>query len=100
MKYFVTGFAAVLWSLTGCAKTAPTIYDPDPNHLWNQLNEALFVRTAEDGTKYGPDELDILYWHRTTNLLAGASHQRSVTSLAHPIPPANDNDLIELSQVV
>ncbi|MGD0744130.1 MAG: hypothetical protein ABSA45_03150 [Verrucomicrobiota bacterium] len=58
-----------------------TIYDPNPNHLWNRLNETLFERTAQDGKKYGLDELDILYWGRTTNLLAGASHQQALSVL-------------------
>src|SRR5208282_1001345 len=58
-----------------------TIYNPDPNHLWNRLNETLFVRTAQDGKKYGLDELDILYWFRTTNLLAGTSQQQAISIL-------------------
>ena len=58
-----------------------TIYDPDPNHLWNRLNETLFVRTAQDRKKYGLDELDILYWFRTTNLLAGTSQQQAISIL-------------------
>ncbi len=29
------------------------IYDSDPRHLWNRLHEALFIRTAPDGKKYG-----------------------------------------------
>ncbi len=58
-----------------------TIYDPDPNHLWNRLNETLFVRTAQDGKKYGLDELDILYWASTTNLLAGTSHHKALAIL-------------------
>ena len=58
-----------------------TIYDSDTNHLWNRLNETLFVRKAQDSKKYGLDELDILYWVRTTNLLAGASHQQALSIL-------------------
>jgi hypothetical protein len=58
-----------------------TNYDPDPNHLWNRLNETLFERTAQDGKKYGLDELDILYWGRTTNLLAGTSHHKALAIL-------------------
>lgn len=57
---------------------ANTIYDSDTNHLWNRLNETLFERTAQDGKKYGLDELDILYWASTTNLLTGASHQKAL----------------------
>jgi hypothetical protein len=60
---------------------ANTIYDSDTNHLWNRLNETLFERTAQDGKKYGLDELDILYWARTTNLLTGVSHQRAISVL-------------------
>jgi hypothetical protein len=60
---------------------ANTIYDSDTNHLWNRLNETLFERTAQDGKKYGLDELDILYWVRTTNLLSGVSHQRAMAVL-------------------
>jgi len=58
-----------------------TIYDSDTNHLWNRLNETLFERTAQDGKKYGLDELDILYWFRTTNLLSGVSHQQAISVL-------------------
>ena len=58
-----------------------TIYDSDTNHLWNRLNETLFERTAQDGKKYGLDELDILYWDRTTNLLTGVSHQQALSIL-------------------
>jgi hypothetical protein len=65
----------------GDASDANTIYDSDTNHLWNRLNETLFERTAQDGKKYGLDELDILYWFRTTNLLAGASHQKPISVL-------------------
>ena len=60
-----------------------TIYDSDTNHLWNRLNETLFERTAQDGKKYGLDELDILYWDRTTNLLTGGSHQQALSILTN-----------------
>lgn len=77
--------AAVLFNaITLKASDTPdanTIYDSDTNHLWNRLNETLFERTAQDGKKYGLDELDILYWNRTTNLLAGVSHQRAISVL-------------------
>jgi hypothetical protein len=57
---------------------ANTIYDSDTNHLWNRLNETLFERTAQDGKKYGLDELDILYWARTTNLLTATRFMGTV----------------------
>ena len=65
----------------GAASEGNTIYDPNPNHLWNRLNETLFQRTAQDGKKYGLDELDILYWASTTNLLSGPSHQQAISVL-------------------
>ena len=58
-----------------------TNYDSNPNHLWNRLNEILFARTAPNGKQYGLDEMDILYWGTTTNLLAGPSHQRALAVL-------------------
>ncbi len=58
-----------------------TIYDPNPKHLWNRLNETLFMRTAEDGKRYGLDDLDILYWATTKHLLVAPSHQQALAIL-------------------
>jgi hypothetical protein len=58
-----------------------TIYDSDTNHLWNRLNETLFDRSGPDGKHYGLDELDILYWNTTTNLLGSVSHQQATNVL-------------------
>ena len=71
--------AAVL--KVACAPDGNSIYDPDSNHLWNRLNATLFERTAQDGKKFGLDELDILYWGRTTNLLAGPTHRKALAIL-------------------
>ena len=85
MKIFATIIAVVLFcAIESKGDTTPaenTIYDSDTNHLWNRLNETLFQRTAQDGKKYGLDELDILYWFRTTNLLAGISQQQAISVL-------------------
>src|SRR5450631_3434632 len=85
MKFFATLITVVLFCAVDLNAGPPsaenTIYDSDANHLWNRLDETLFVRTAQDGKKYGLDELDILYWARTTNLLAGASHQQALSTL-------------------
>src|SRR5207302_2058001 len=77
MKYFViaTLLASCAWA------RSMTVYDSDPYHLWNRLNDALFVRAGPDGIKYGPEELDVLYWHRTMNLLTGASYQQATNVL-------------------
>jgi len=58
-----------------------TIYNSDTNHLWNRLNKTLFDRSGPDGKHYGFDELDILYWNSTTNLLGGVSHQQATNIL-------------------
>src|ERR1700750_2732013 len=77
-------FALILFSAgtlpVASAETSAdnTVYDPNPKHLWNRLNRTLFERTAPDGQKFGLNELDVLYWFRTTNLLAQPSHQRAL----------------------
>ena len=67
----LTGAAAVcLFGSSGPAgppeKTAPvpSVYHPDPEHLWNRLYEALFVRVGPDGGTYGHDRFEpLLLWH-------------------------------------
>jgi hypothetical protein len=75
-----------VFGLVGCFSAAETttpntVYDPDPKHLWNRLNETLFQRAAWDGKKYGLDDLDILYWADTTNLLSGSSYRNATAVL-------------------
>ena len=79
---FIVGAVLLCAAMTARAATGSTIYDPNPKHLWNRLNETLFLRTAPDGKTFGLDELDILYWWTTTNLLEGASHGRAIWLLA------------------
>ena len=85
MRHFIAIVSAVVLISVGGAQAdtpdARMVYDSDPNHLWNRLNKALFERTAPDGKHYGLDQLDILYWGRTTNLLSGASHQQALAVL-------------------
>jgi hypothetical protein len=76
----------VVFGLTGRLVAADTtggntIYDSNPKHLWNRLNQTLFERTAPDGKKYGLDELDILYWANTTNLLSRSSRSEAFAVL-------------------
>jgi hypothetical protein len=65
------------------AQVAPTsvAYGPRPEHLWNQLNAALFARVAPDGVVYGLHELDILYWQNTEHLLTEPSHSVALQAL-------------------
>jgi hypothetical protein len=60
---------------------ANTLYDPDPNHLWNRLYAALFVRMGPDGTQYGTDSPDPYLWHNTKFLLEGDSRKRAIAVL-------------------
>src|SRR5208282_844641 len=68
-----------------------TIYDSDPKHLWNRLNETLFLRTAPDGKQYGLNELDVLYWFTTKHLLAEPSHSQAVGLLDEFIQGHGEN---------
>jgi hypothetical protein len=52
------------------------VYDADPEHLWNRLYVALYVRTTDDGQPYGQDELDPLLWENSTYLLTEPRYQR------------------------
>src|SRR5436190_24284883 len=54
-----------------------TLYDPDPDHLWNRLYRALYQRLARNGKEYGYDELDPIVWPTSKYLLAGQSYQRA-----------------------
>ncbi len=78
--------AAAIWDgLRVDAQQVPTssltIFDPDPNHIWNRTYACLFVRHGTDGTAYGMDSLDPLLWEETRHLLIGSSHRRALTCL-------------------
>jgi formylglycine-generating enzyme len=63
-------------------------YASDPNHPWNRLHRALFVRTDRDG-KPRVHTTDPLLWHGRTSvfspgtfhLLEGESHRRAIEVL-------------------
>src|SRR6516165_198867 len=65
------------------AKTASerSLYHADPEHLWNRLHKALFVRVGPDGRTYGRDRLEPLLWLGSKHLLEEKSHQRAVALL-------------------
>ncbi|OWK46684.1 hypothetical protein FRUB_00383 [Fimbriiglobus ruber] len=60
---------------------AVTIYDVDPQHLWNRLHRALWVRVGRDGKEYGFDRLDPLLWAKTKYLLEGKLHEQAIAVL-------------------
>ena len=58
-----------------------SVYDPDPDHLWNRVFRQMYRRVAANGEEYGADELDPLLWFDTTYLLDGVSHQQAIQVL-------------------
>jgi len=58
-----------------------TIYDQDPDHLWNRMFRQFYGRTSGDGTEYGSHSLDPLLWFETTYLLEEESTQRALALL-------------------
>jgi hypothetical protein len=65
------------------AKTASerSLYHADPEHLWNRLHEALFIRVGPDGRTYGQDRLEPLLWRGSKHLLEEKSNKRVVALL-------------------
>src|SRR5581483_3881113 len=55
-------------------------YAPDPDHPWNRLHRALFVRQTADGARV-THSTDPLLYRGGTFLLEGESHRRAVALL-------------------
>jgi hypothetical protein len=62
-------------------ETSASIYDPDPQHLWNRMYAALLIREDSHGSPFGQDSLDPLLWPETEHLLAAPSHERALRVL-------------------
>ncbi len=58
-----------------------TLYDADPQHLWNRLYATIFLRVDAAGHRFGPDDLDLLFWTETTHLLAEPSYGQAIRVL-------------------
>jgi hypothetical protein len=76
-----TLFGMCLQIPTRLSSDALTIFDSDPNHIWNRTYTCLFVRQSTDGKEYGVDTLDPLLWDNTQALLTGDSHRRALACL-------------------
>lgn len=77
-------FGLLISSVSLAAETPPEdvrTYDQNPRHLWNRLHQTLFIRVAADGTTYGHDRLDPLFWGTTRHLLEEHSHRRALNVL-------------------
>lgn len=59
----------------------PSVYHTDPEHLWNRLHDAIFVRVGPDGQDYGQDRLEPLLWPQSGHLLEERSNKRAVAIL-------------------
>src|SRR5262245_35794834 len=57
------------------------VYDPEPQHLWNRLYEAMAVHPGPDGGMYGRDRIEPLLWPGSKQLLQNATHDRAVQLL-------------------
>jgi hypothetical protein len=68
-----------------------TIYDPDPQHLWNRLQRAVWIRTGPDGKEYGHDRLDPLLWRETKHLLEGKSYEQAIAVLDEFLTARGEN---------
>lgn len=85
--------AAPLRAETGVLQT--TLFDADPNHLWNRLYAALFLRTDVSQKVFYPDSGDLLFWtemkHLRTEPSRGAAIRLLDEFVARPVesqPPA------------
>jgi hypothetical protein len=58
-----------------------SVYHADPEHVWNRLYAALFVRVGPDGRAYGQDRLEPLLWRASKHLLQEDSNKRAVAIL-------------------
>lgn len=58
-----------------------TFFDADPNHPWNQLYGLFFIRRGVDGSLYGLNEMDPLYWVSSRYLLEKPLHEAALHAL-------------------
>jgi hypothetical protein len=63
------------------ASASWSLYDPDPNNVWNRLYRSLYRREGRDGREYGYDELEPLLWWGTKYLLINPANQQAITIL-------------------
>ncbi|HTL27628.1 MAG TPA: hypothetical protein VL282_00340 [Tepidisphaeraceae bacterium] len=77
----VVGFSLGAGPATSTAPAVVTLYDANPNHLWNRLHRVLLVRTALNGQDFGDDTIDPLLWTSTHHLLDDESHKKTIDVL-------------------
>src|ERR1700674_5099696 len=60
------------------SETGAATYAVGDDHPWNRLYRLFYVRVAQNGHRYGGDELDPFLWPETEYLLSGASHYNAL----------------------
>ncbi|MCI0356383.1 MAG: hypothetical protein L0099_15295 [Acidobacteria bacterium] len=65
----------------GAAPGVTTVFHPHPDHAWNRLYRAVYLRRAASGQEYGQDEVDPLLWPDSRHLLEGKSHHDAIRAL-------------------
>lgn len=80
----------LFWMATGAlAVDAPVvIYDRNPEHLWNRVHRALFVRQA-DGVEYGADQ-SVPFLDDGDDLLTGETHAKAIAVLDEFVQKAGE----------
>jgi hypothetical protein len=58
-----------------------TIYDSNPEHIWNRVYRLFFVRYGADGQAFGGDILDPLLWYETESFFRNPLYQQSLALL-------------------
>jgi hypothetical protein len=58
-----------------------TIYDSNPEHIWNRVYRLFFVRYSADGQVFGGDILDPLLWYETESFFRNPLYQQSLALL-------------------
>ncbi len=85
----ILGLGAIFLGLANRSNVTPktstsetwTLYDANPNHIWNRLYRSLYRRETRDGHEYGYDELDPLLWVTTKYLLTDPPNRQALTVL-------------------
>ncbi len=62
-------------------RSTVAVFHPDPEHAWNRLYSALYLRRAADAREFGQDEIDPLLWPDSKHLIQGKSHQDALREL-------------------
>ncbi len=75
------------------ARTGAALFHPDPQHAWNRLYRAVYLRHTADGREYGQDEIDPLLWPDSNHLLEGESREEALRALGDFLARAAESEI-------